>query len=145
MPVTMSDCFMLLMLYPPCVAELTHVTLNMNRATAVLESLRYFTACEMVYVLTEAEHASNVLPWFRVAEMTGCKIRYIPLDEKGRLLPENLRKTISKNTKIVSVAHVTNVLGFVVIPAVGIRGFFRVIIRDGLDDRVWFKGRGSVV
>ena len=51
MPVTMSDCFMLLMLYPPCVAELTHVTLNMNRATAVLESLRYFTACEMVYVL----------------------------------------------------------------------------------------------
>ena len=65
-------------------------------------------------LLTEAEHASNVLPWFRVAEMTGCKIRYIPLDEKGRLLPENLRKTISKNTKIVSVAHVTNVLGFVV-------------------------------
>ena len=58
-------------------------------------------------LLTEAEHASNVLPWFRVAEMTGCKIRYIPLDEKGRLLPENLRK-------IVSVAHVTNVLGFVV-------------------------------
>lgn len=65
-------------------------------------------------LLTEAEHASNVLPWFRVAEMTGCKIRYIPLDEKGRLLPENLRKTITKNTKIVSVAHVTNVLGFVV-------------------------------
>lgn len=65
-------------------------------------------------LLTEAEHASNVLPWFRVAEMTGCKIRYIPLDEKGRLLPENLRKTISKNTKIVAVAHVTNVLGFVV-------------------------------
>ena len=65
-------------------------------------------------LLTEAEHASNVLPWFRVAEMTGCKIRYIPLDEKGRLTPENLRKTISKNTKIVAVAHVTNVLGFVV-------------------------------
>lgn len=64
-------------------------------------------------LLTEAEHASNVLPWFRVAEMTGCKVRYIPLDEKGRLTVENLRKTITEHTKIVSVAHVTNVLGYV--------------------------------
>ncbi len=63
-------------------------------------------------LLTEAEHASNVLPWFKVAEMTGCKIRYIPLDKEGRLTPENLSKTISEHTKIVAVAHVTNVLGF---------------------------------
>lgn len=64
-------------------------------------------------LLTEAEHASNVLPWFKVAEMTGCKIRYIPLDKDGRLTPENLKATISDHTKIVAVAHVTNVLGFV--------------------------------
>ncbi len=64
-------------------------------------------------LLTEAEHASNVLPWYKVHEMTGATIKFIPLDEKGRLTPENLRKIITKNTKVVSVAMVTNVLGYV--------------------------------
>lgn len=64
-------------------------------------------------LLTEAEHASNVLPWYKVHEMTGATIKFIPLDEKGRLTPENLRKTITKNTKVVSVAMVTNVLGYI--------------------------------
>lgn len=63
-------------------------------------------------LLTEAEHASNVLPWFKVAEMTGAIIKYIPLTEEGRLIPENLEKVINAKTKIVSVAQVTNVLGF---------------------------------
>lgn len=63
-------------------------------------------------LLTEAEHASNVLPWFRVAEMTGAKIKYIPLTKEGRLLPENLEKVINEHTKVVSVAQVTNVLGY---------------------------------
>ena len=51
-------------------------------------------------LLTEAEHASNVLPWFKVKEMTNCKINYIPLDESGRLTIENLKKVINKHTKI---------------------------------------------
>jgi cysteine desulfurase/selenocysteine lyase len=63
--------------------------------------------------LTQAEHASNVLPWFKVSEMTGAKIKYIPLDKDGRLTVENLRKTITKHTKIVAVAQVTNVLGYI--------------------------------
>ena len=64
-------------------------------------------------LLTQAEHASNVLPWFKVAEMTGAIVKYIPLEEDGRLTPENLEKTITDKTKIVAVAHVTNVLGFI--------------------------------
>ena len=63
-------------------------------------------------LLTEAEHASNVLPWFKVSETTKAKINYIPLDEEGRCTPEALRKVITKNTKVVSIAQVTNVLGF---------------------------------
>lgn len=63
-------------------------------------------------LLTEAEHASNVLPWFKVSEVTGAKVCYIPLDKDGRLTIENVRKTITKNTKIIAVAHVTNVLGY---------------------------------
>jgi cysteine desulfurase/selenocysteine lyase len=64
-------------------------------------------------LLTEAEHASNVLPWYKVHEMTGAQIKFIPLTKEGRLTPENLRKTITKHTKIVAVAQVTNVLGFI--------------------------------
>lgn len=64
-------------------------------------------------LLTEAEHASNILPWYKVAELTGALVKFVPLDEKGRLTPENLRLVISNKTKIVSFAHVGNVLGYV--------------------------------
>ncbi len=64
-------------------------------------------------LITEAEHASNVLPWYRVEEMTGCKVNFIPLTKEGRLTAENLEKAITPNTKLVCVAHVTNVLGFI--------------------------------
>ena len=64
-------------------------------------------------LLTVAEHASNILPWFEVSKKTGCEIKFIPLDKEGRLTPENVKKVISNKTKIVSVAQVTNVLGFV--------------------------------
>lgn len=64
-------------------------------------------------LITQAEHASNVLPWFKVSEMTGCKIGYIPLDEEGRLTPENLAKAMNSHVKLVCIAHVTNVLGFI--------------------------------
>lgn len=74
---------------------------------------KYLTKDDEI-LITQAEHASNVLPWFKVGEMTGCKINYIPLNEDGKLVPENLRKVISSKTKIVAVAHVTNVLGFIV-------------------------------
>ena len=65
-------------------------------------------------LITQAEHASNVLPWFKVSEHTGAKVNYIPLDEEGRLTADNLRKVISHKTKIVAVAHVTNVMGFLI-------------------------------
>ena len=64
-------------------------------------------------VISVAEHASNVLPWFRIAELTGAVIKYIPLTEEGRIIPENLLKVISEKTKIVSLAHMGNVLGYV--------------------------------
>lgn len=63
-------------------------------------------------LLTEAEHASNILPWYEVKKATGCDIKFIPLDEEGRLTVDNLLKVISKNTKIISIAHIGNVLGY---------------------------------
>ena len=63
-------------------------------------------------LLTQAEHASNILPWFKVAEETGAVIKYIPLED-GKLTIENFKKSITKNTKIICIAHITNVLGYV--------------------------------
>ena len=64
-------------------------------------------------LLTEAEHASNILPWYKIAELTGAVVKFVPLDEKGRLTVENLSKVISNKTKIVSFAHIGNVLGYI--------------------------------
>ena len=62
-------------------------------------------------LLNEAEHASNILPWFMVAQATGAVIKYIPLNKEGRLTVENFKNTITEKTKFVSLAHVTNVIG----------------------------------
>ncbi len=72
---------------------------------------RYLTKDDEI-LLTEAEHASNVLPWYKVHEMTGAKVGFIPLTEDGRLTVENVEKSLTPNTKIVSIAEITNVLGY---------------------------------
>ena len=64
-------------------------------------------------IISELEHASNILPWFSVAKLTGAVIKYLPFDEQGRLTADNLRKVITNKTKIVSIAHVGNVLGYI--------------------------------
>ncbi|HNX16142.1 MAG TPA: cysteine desulfurase [Bacilli bacterium] len=62
-------------------------------------------------ILSEEEHASNVLPWFNVAKSTGAVIKYVPLTKEGDITEDNLRKVISRKTKVVSLVHVGNVLG----------------------------------
>lgn len=62
-------------------------------------------------LITKAEHASNVLPWFELQDEIGIKVNYIPLDEHLEVTLENVRKSITKNTKVISIAHVTNVAG----------------------------------
>ena len=90
----------------------TSGTTNSINLVAFGYGVKYLKAGDEI-LLTQAEHASNVLPWFKVAEMTGAVVKYIPLEEDGRLTAENLEKTITDKTKIVAVAHVTNVLGFI--------------------------------
>lgn len=63
-------------------------------------------------VLSEGEHASNLLPWFQISKMIGANILYVPLNEEGKITEDNLRKVMSNKTKVVSLAHVGNVLGF---------------------------------
>lgn len=61
-------------------------------------------------LLTKSEHASNILPWFELAEQLNLKIKYIPLDNLEVTL-ENVKKMINNNTKVISIAHTTNVVG----------------------------------
>lgn len=64
-------------------------------------------------LLSVAEHASNTLPWFEVAKQTGAVVKFMPLSEKGLITSNIVGKYITTKTKIVAIAHVSNVLGFV--------------------------------
>ena len=62
-------------------------------------------------LITESEHASNVLPWFILAKTNGIKVKYITLDENNEVTLENVKKSITNKTKVISLAYVTNVIG----------------------------------
>jgi len=64
-------------------------------------------------VLTVLEHHSNIIPWQLLARRTGAKLRYIELDEQGRLRLEMLPELLSRRTKVVACSHVSNALGSV--------------------------------
>ncbi len=64
-------------------------------------------------VITYMEHHSNIIPWQQVAIHTGATLKYIPLQEDGTISLDDVKKTITKNTKIVAVTLVSNVLGVV--------------------------------
>jgi cysteine desulfurase/selenocysteine lyase len=62
-------------------------------------------------LLNKAEHASNVLPWIRLSEEIGIVIKYVPLDENYDLTLDNIKKCVTEKTKVISLAHVSNVIG----------------------------------
>lgn len=71
---------------------------------------KYLQAGDEV-LLTESEHASNVLPWFRLEKELGIKIKYIKLDAHNEVVLENVEAAIGEKTKVISLAYVTNVVG----------------------------------
>lgn len=64
-------------------------------------------------VLSPSEHHSNLIPWQQVASTTGASLKYLPLQEDGTLRMEDVRDTVTQATKIVALAHVSNVLATV--------------------------------
>ena len=63
-------------------------------------------------VLSVAEHHSNIVPWQLLCERKKAKIVFIKLNENEELDLEELEKVVNEKTKIVSLPHVSNVLGF---------------------------------
>ena len=62
-------------------------------------------------LITESEHASNVLPWFSLAKEKGIVVKYIPLDSHHEVTVSNVKKSITSRTKVISLAYITNVIG----------------------------------
>lgn len=62
-------------------------------------------------VITPMEHHSNIIPWQQLAKATGATLKYIPLQEDGTIDLSDVENTITEHTKIVSIMHVSNVLG----------------------------------
>jgi cysteine desulfurase/selenocysteine lyase len=62
-------------------------------------------------IISTMEHHSNIVPWQLLAARKGISIKVIPMSDKGELLLDEYEKLFSERTKIVSMAHISNVLG----------------------------------
>jgi cysteine desulfurase/selenocysteine lyase len=62
-------------------------------------------------VITPLEHHANLVPWQQVAKATGAALKYIPLQPDGTIRLEDVEETVTDRTKVVSMTHVSNVLG----------------------------------
>lgn len=62
-------------------------------------------------IITKSEHASNVLPWYELKDEIGINIKYIDLSSDYSVTIESIEKTITDKTKVISLAHISNVIG----------------------------------
>jgi len=90
-----------------------------NGATSSLNIIAYGYGLKYLHegdviLTTQIEHASNILPWFKVKEKTNASIKYIPLNEDGTFNLEKYEECFKgNNVKVVSLTHVSNVLGYI--------------------------------
>lgn len=64
-------------------------------------------------IITEMDHHSNIVPWQLLRERRGIRLRIVPMTDEGVLIQEEYEKLFNERTRLVSVAHVSNVLGTV--------------------------------
>jgi cysteine desulfurase / selenocysteine lyase len=64
-------------------------------------------------VISEMEHHSNIVPWQLLCERTGATLRWFPVTDNGRLDTSDLDGLVNERTKLVSIVHVSNILGTV--------------------------------
>ena len=89
-----------------------------HNATASMNQIAYGLARSFlkpgdVILTTEAEHASNLLTWYRLQEQYGIEVRYLPLDAQANLDLAKAEECFTPEVKAVAAAIVTNVLGSV--------------------------------
>ena len=62
-------------------------------------------------VISAMEHHSNIVPWQMVCEEKGASLRVIPITDEGALQLEEYERLLTPHTKLVSIVHLSNVLG----------------------------------
>jgi cysteine desulfurase/selenocysteine lyase len=62
-------------------------------------------------LITKSEHASVILPWFDLSNKNNFNIKYIDLTKEYTVTLENVKKAITKNTKVITLSHISNVIG----------------------------------
>ena len=97
-------------------AQKTEEIIFTRNATESLNLLAYsygrtFLRAGDEIVLSIAEHHSNIVPWQQIAREKGLVLTYLYVDEHGEIPPEEIQEKITSKTKIVSIAHASNVLG----------------------------------
>lgn len=93
-----------------------HEIIFVRNATEALNLVAYAWAMKTLrpgdeILLTEMEHHANLVPWHFVAKQTGAKIKAIPITPQGRLDLDALDTLLTSCTRLVSVVHMSNVLG----------------------------------
>lgn len=64
-------------------------------------------------IVTEAEHHSNIVPWQMMCRRKGVLLKVLPVDDSGHLILEKLDELITERTRILTVTHISNVLGII--------------------------------
>lgn len=64
-------------------------------------------------ITTELEHHSSCMPWQNVCNKTGATLKYVPLNEEGRITVGAFQSVLSKKTKVVAITYVSNVMGYI--------------------------------
>jgi len=64
-------------------------------------------------ITSELEHHSSMLPWLQVAKKTGAVLKYVELDQQGRITVEAFKAVLSDRTKVVALTYVSNVMGYI--------------------------------
>jgi cysteine desulfurase/selenocysteine lyase len=62
-------------------------------------------------LLSVMEHHSNLVPWQQLAQRTGARLDFLPIDEQGRLVLDDLDTLLTEHTRLVALTHQSNVLG----------------------------------
>src|SRR4051794_17991583 len=82
-----------------------------NAVTAGPEAARFALGPGDEVVVTEMEHHANLVPWQELCRRTGATLRWLGVDDEGRLALDDLSTVVTNRTRVVSFTHASNVLG----------------------------------
>ena len=94
---------------PECIVFTRNTTESINLVANAWGRKRLREGDEIV--LSVMEHHSNLVPWQMIAHETGARLRFIDIDDEGQLVWEDVERLINQKTKLVAIAHMSNVLG----------------------------------